>query len=239
MDSSKDNIEVLPINDSNKKSSPGDKTRSQMDVDDNGVPASLSMFNESDKKSGDKDALVSKEKGNLVVMPFVVVNNVLSCFTIFTYWELVLDLYAGPKQNSFVLRKKLPKSSAGKRKNDNSAHCYTPPEQYADINQQFGDSSSGVTSLDSNQKHKQNTDYGSLGGILSQTPLVSLDFSHGPNHTSISSNFSGPSEEHDGYMSPSLIESSYASNMDVSHGHILWWLHPWKQMRIRKLKVTS
>ncbi|CAJ2649037.1 unnamed protein product [Trifolium pratense] len=171
-------------------------------VEHDGVPASLSMFNESDKKSGHKDALVSKEKGNLVVMPFVVVNNVLSCFTIFTYWELVLDLYAGPKQNSFVLRKKLPKSSAGKRKNDNSAHCYTPPEQYADINQQFGDSSSGVTSLDSNQKHKQNTDYGSLGGILSQTPLVSLDFSHGPNHTSISSNFSGPSEEHDGYMSP-------------------------------------
>ncbi|MCH86909.1 dentin sialophosphoprotein-like, partial [Trifolium medium] len=191
----------------------------QMDVDDNGVPASLSMFNESDKKSGHKDALVSKEKGNLVITPFVV-NNVFSCFTIFTYWELVLDLYAGPKQNSFVLRKNLPKSSAGKRKNDNSAHGYTPPEQYVDINQQFGASSSGVTSLDSNQKHKQNTDYDSLG-ILTQIPLTHLDFSHAPNHTSISSNFSGPRAEHDGYMSPSLIESSYASNMDCSHGHSL------------------
>jgi hypothetical protein len=63
MDSSKDNIEVLPINDSNKISFSGDKkTRSQMDVDDHGVPASLSMFNESDKKFGHKDALVSKEK---------------------------------------------------------------------------------------------------------------------------------------------------------------------------------
>ncbi|WJX22021.1 hypothetical protein P8452_11373 [Trifolium repens] len=180
MDSSKDNIEVLPINDSNKKSSPGDKkTRSQMDVDDNGVPASLSMFNESDKKFGHKDALVSKEK------------------------------------------KLLPKSSAGKRKNDNSAHCYTPPEQYADINQRFGASSSGVTSLDSNQKHKQNPDYDSLGCILTQIPLMHIDFSRVPNHTSVSSNFSGPRAEHDGYMSPSLIESSYASNMDCSHGHSL------------------
>ncbi|CAJ2649040.1 protein LNK1-like isoform X2 [Trifolium pratense] len=179
MDSSKDNIEVLPINDSNKKSSPGDKTRSQMDVDDNGVPASLSMFNESDKKSGDKDALVSKEK------------------------------------------KKLPKSSAGKRKNGNSIHRYTPPEQYADIHQQFGASSSGVTSLDSNQKHKQNTDYDSLGCILTQIPLAHLDFSHAPNHTSVSSNFSGPRADHDVYMSPSLIESSYASNMDCSHSHSL------------------
>ncbi|WJX26317.1 hypothetical protein P8452_15255 [Trifolium repens] len=180
MDSSKDNIEVLPINDSNKKSFPGDKkTRPQMDVDDNGVPASLSMFNESDKKYGHKDALVSKEKKNF------------------------------------------PKSSAGKRKNDNSAHCYTPPGQYAEINQRFGASSSGVTSLDSNQKHKQNTDYDSLGCILTQVPLTHLDFSHAPNHTSVSSNFSGPREEHDGYMSPSLIESSYASNMDCSHGHSL------------------
>ncbi|PNX86737.1 hypothetical protein L195_g042818, partial [Trifolium pratense] len=31
-------------------------------VEHDGVPASLSMFNESDKKSGHKDALVSKEK---------------------------------------------------------------------------------------------------------------------------------------------------------------------------------
>jgi hypothetical protein len=115
----------------------------------------------------------------------------------------------------------LPKSSAGKRKNDNSAHRYTPPEQYADINQRFGASSSGVTSLDSNQKHKQNPDYDSLGCILTQIPLMHIDFSRVPNHTSVSSNFSGPRAEHDGYMSPSLIESSYASNMDCSHGHSL------------------
>ncbi|PNX99940.1 hypothetical protein L195_g023213 [Trifolium pratense] len=35
------------------------------------------------------------------------------------------------------------------RKAKNVDH-YTPPEQYADINQRFGASSSGVTSLDSN-----------------------------------------------------------------------------------------
>ncbi|KAI5409931.1 hypothetical protein KIW84_055403 [Lathyrus oleraceus] len=114
---SKENIEVLPINGSNRKSSHDDKKiRSQMDVDVNGVAASLSMFSESDTKSGHKDALVPEEK------------------------------------------KKLPKSSSvGKRKIGNSVHLYTPPEQYGDINQQLGASSSGVTSLDSNQKQKMVT----------------------------------------------------------------------------------
>ncbi|KAI5433340.1 hypothetical protein KIW84_020574 [Lathyrus oleraceus] len=122
---SKENIEVLPINGSNRKSSHDDKKiRSQMDVDVNGAAASLSMFSESDTKSGHKDALVPEEK------------------------------------------KKLPKSpSAGKRKIGNFVHLYTPHEQYGDINQQLGASSSGVTSLDSNQKQKQNIDYDSLGCI--------------------------------------------------------------------------
>lgn len=63
MDSSKENIDVFPINGSNKKSSPEDKKiRSQMDVDVNGVAASLSMFSGSDTKSGHKDALVPEEK---------------------------------------------------------------------------------------------------------------------------------------------------------------------------------
>ncbi|XP_027193400.2 uncharacterized protein [Cicer arietinum] len=186
---SNESIEVLPINGSNKKSSPCDKTiRSQMDVDDNGVSASSSILSESGTKSGHQDALVSKEK----------------------------------------LQKKLPKSSAGRRKNgyqenDNSIHPYTPPELYADVNQWFGlgASSSGVTSLDSNQSHKQNTDSDSLGCILTQIPLTHPDFSHAPNHTSLSSTFSGPRGGHDGHLFPSLIEPSYASNMESSHGHSL------------------
>lgn len=70
MDSSKENIEVLPINGSNRKSSHDDKKiRSQMDVDVNGVAASLSMFSESDTKSGHKDALVPEEK--VCWLPFI------------------------------------------------------------------------------------------------------------------------------------------------------------------------
>ncbi|KAI5448437.1 hypothetical protein KIW84_015740 [Lathyrus oleraceus] len=178
MDSSKENIEVLPINGSNRKSSHDDKKiRSQMDVDVNGVAASLSMFSESDTKSGHKDALVPEEK------------------------------------------KKLPKSSsAGKRKIGNSVHLYTPPEQYGDINQQFGASSSGVTSLDSNQKQKQNIDYDSLGCIQTQIHLTHPGFSHGPNHTSLSSSFYGPGAELDGHRPP-FIQSSYASNTESYHGH--------------------
>lgn len=179
MDSSKENIGFLPVNGSNKKLSPGDKKiRSQMDVDDNVVPASLSMFNESDTKSGHKDVLVPKEK-------------------------------------------KLPKSSAGKRKNGNSVRPYTPSEQYADINQRCGASSSGVTSLDSFQKHKQNIDSNSLGCILTQIPSAHLEFSHALSHTSLSSIFSGLRAEHDGHMSPSFMDLSYASNMESSHGHSL------------------
>lgn len=69
---SKENNEFLPINDSIKKSSPGDKKiRSQMDVDDNSVPAPLLTFSESDMKSGNKDDLAPKEK---VSYPFVSYN---------------------------------------------------------------------------------------------------------------------------------------------------------------------
>ncbi|CAK8530293.1 unnamed protein product [Lathyrus sativus] len=171
MDSSKENIDVLPINGSNKKSSPDDKKiRSQTGVDVNGVAASLSMFSELDTKSGHKDALVPEEK------------------------------------------KKFPKSSSGKRKIGNS------PEEYGDINQHFGASSSGVTSLDSNQRHKQNIDYDSLGCIPTQIPLTHPGFSHAPNHTSLSLSFYGPGAELDGHQPP-FIQSSYASNTESYHGH--------------------
>ncbi|CAI8591422.1 unnamed protein product [Vicia faba] len=151
-------------------SSPDDKKiRAQTDVDVNGVAASLSMFSESDTKSGHKDALVPEKK------------------------------------------KKLPKSSAGKRKIGNS-------ELYGDINQQFGASSSGVTSLDSNQKHKQIVDYESLGCLPTQIPLTHPGFSHATNHTSVSSTFYEPRAQHDGHQPP-FIQPSYASNTECYHGH--------------------
>lgn len=74
---SKENIECLPMNDSNKKSSLGDKeTRSQVDVDNSGDPASLSMISESDMNSGNKDGLVPKEKvGDLFCFLTWVLNS--------------------------------------------------------------------------------------------------------------------------------------------------------------------
>ncbi|KAH1145679.1 hypothetical protein GYH30_041415 [Glycine max] len=186
---SKESIVGLPINDPNQRTSALDeKIRSQMDVIDNGVPAPLSMFSESDSdmKSVNIDDLLPKEK----------------------------------------LQRKLPKPSAGRRKNGylqngGSVHPYADPEQCADTKQSFGASSSGVTSLDSIQKHKLNIDSDSLGCIQTQIPMTRPDYSHAPNHTSLFPTLSGSRSEHDGHLSPSLKESSYASNMESSHGHSL------------------
>ncbi|KAL2617081.1 hypothetical protein AAZV13_08G166800 [Glycine max] len=183
---SKESIVGLPINDSNKRSSPVDeKIRSQMDVIDDCVPAPLSMFSESDSdmKSVNIDDLLPKEK------------------------------------------RKLPKPSVGRRKNGylqngGSVHPYAAPEQYADTKQSFGSSSSGVTSLDSIQKHKLNIDSDSLVCIQTQIPMTRPDYSHAPNHTPLFPTLSGSRSEHDGHLSP-LKESSYASNMESSNGHSL------------------
>jgi len=78
---SKESIVGLPINDSNKRSSPVDeKIRSQMDVIDDCVPAPLSMFSESDSdmKSVNIDDLLPKEK---VVYPFILFHYIFFCFT--------------------------------------------------------------------------------------------------------------------------------------------------------------
>lgn len=131
--------------------------------------------------------------------------------------------------NSFFLlqlQRKLPKPSAVRRKNGylengDSVQPYTPPEKYVDIKQPLGASSSGVTSLDSIQKHELDIDSDSLGCIQTQIPITHPDFSHAPNHTSLFPTLSGPRAEHNGHLSPSLKESSYASNMESSHGHSL------------------
>ncbi|CAJ1963495.1 unnamed protein product [Sphenostylis stenocarpa] len=131
----------------------------------------------------------------------------------------VVDLQ--PKEKP---QRKLPKPSAGRRKNGylenrGSVHPYIPPERYADTKQPFGASSSGVTSLDCIQKHKLNRDSNTLGCIQTQVPIRLPDYSHTPNHTSLFTTLSG--SEHDGHLSPSVKESSYASNMESSHGHSL------------------
>ncbi|KAK7328158.1 hypothetical protein VNO77_22255 [Canavalia gladiata] len=184
---SKENTGGLPINDSSKRSSPvNEKVRSQMDAIDNGGPAPLSMFSESDMKSGNIDDLLPKEK----------------------------------------LQRKLPKPLVGRRKNGcqenvDSVHPYAPPEQYGDTKQPFGTSSSGVTSLDSIHKHKLNIDSDSLGCIQTQIPVTHPEYGHTPNQTSLLSTLSGSRSERDGHLSPSLKESSYASNMESSQGHSL------------------
>ncbi|XP_061363257.1 protein LNK1-like [Gastrolobium bilobum] len=178
----KENIEGLPINDSNVGASPVDKKiRSQIDVDDDGLSDPLSMLSESDMKSGNTDHLMPKEK----------------------------------------LQRKLPKQSAGRRKNGDSIHPYTPPEEYTDTKQPFGASLSGVTSLDSVQEHKLNTNSVCLGCIQTQVPITHPDYSLAPNHISLFPTVSASRSEHDGHLSPSLKESSCASNMESSHGHSL------------------
>ncbi|MED6204653.1 hypothetical protein PIB30_010768 [Stylosanthes scabra] len=180
---SKGNIKGLPIDDSNKKLSSDDrKVRSQMDVDDNGIPRT--SFNESAKKSSNTVDLLPKEK------------------------------------------RKMSKSLAGREKNgylENgfSVHQYTPLEQYEDIQQAFGASSSGVTSVDSIQKLKLTSDSDPFGCMQTQIPLMHLDLSQTPNHTAPFPTLSQSRSKQSEHPSASLRESSYASNIESSHGHSL------------------
>lgn len=58
-----ENTESQPIQNCNNKESPFDeKQRSEMDVDHDGSPASLSVFSDSDMKSGCTDYLMPKQK---------------------------------------------------------------------------------------------------------------------------------------------------------------------------------
>ncbi|XP_019433343.1 PREDICTED: protein LNK1-like isoform X2 [Lupinus angustifolius] len=116
----KENIEGLPINDCNQKTSPIDeKLGSQMDVDHDAVPAPLSTCSESDMISGNTNDRMPEEKG------------------------------------------KMSKPLTGKRRNlenGDFVRPYAHMEEYANLKQPFGTSSSGVTSQGSIQKHKQNMD---------------------------------------------------------------------------------
>ena len=120
---------------------------------------------------------------------------------------------------------KLSKPSVGKRKNGylengDSVHSYSQMEQYAHLKQPSGASSSGVTSQDSIHKHRPNMDSDSLGCVQTQTPLMHPDYSCNPSYTSLLPTLSGSRSEHNGQPSP-FKESSYASNLESSHGHPL------------------
>ncbi|KAE9591849.1 hypothetical protein Lal_00038887 [Lupinus albus] len=90
------------------------------------------------------------------------------------------------------------------------------PEKYADAKQPCEVSSSEVTSLDSVQKHKLNTDSDSLGCTQTQAPKMHPDYSHAPIST-----LSGSRSEYGGNILASLEESSYASSIESCHGHSL------------------
>lgn len=66
-----------------------------------------------------------------------------------------------------------------------------------------------------------NIDSDSLGCRPTQNPTRLPDYSHAPNQSSLFPTLSGSRSEHDGHLSPSVKESSYASNMESSHGHSL------------------
>ncbi|KAK7363149.1 hypothetical protein VNO77_05280 [Canavalia gladiata] len=179
-----ENVEGLPINDCNNKVSPIDKIlRSQVDIDHDVVPSSLSTVHESDMKSGNTDDSMPKQK----------------------------------------MHGNLSKSSVGKRKsgyleNGDSYHPYPHVEQYSNLEQPFGASSSGVTSQDSIHKHRPNMDFNSLEHT--QPHVMQTDYTHTSNYTSLLPTLSRSRSEHDGHPS-SFKESSYTSNMERSHGHPL------------------
>lgn len=121
---------------------------------------------------------------------------------------------------------KLSKPSAGKRKNSylgngDSDHPYAQVEQYVNMKQPFGASSSGITSQDSVHKHRPDMDSNSLGHIHILTDLRHPDYSHISNYTSLIPTLSGSRSELDGQPSPSFKESSFASNMESSRAHNL------------------
>ncbi|KAK7319419.1 hypothetical protein RJT34_04140 [Clitoria ternatea] len=125
-----------------------------------------------------------------------------------------------PKQK---MQRKQSKPSSGKRKNGylqngDSDHPYAHVEQYANLKQSLGVSSSGVTSQDSIHKHRPNMNCDSLGHVEMQTHLMHPDYSHTSNYTSVLPTLSGSRSENGGHLSPSFKESSYASNMENSHG---------------------
>ncbi|RZB95718.1 Protein LNK1 isoform E [Glycine soja] len=182
-----ENMEGLPINDGNVKASPIDKKlRSPTNANHDGIPSSLSTFDESAMKSGNADDLMAKLK----------------------------------------MQGNLSKTSAGKRKTGYLEHAdsdlpYAQVEQYVNLKQSFGASSSGVTSQDSIHKHRPDMDSNSLGNIQIQTDLMDPDYCHTSNYTSLFATLSGSRSEHDGHPSPSFKESSFASNMESSHAHNL------------------
>lgn len=121
------------------------------------------------------------------------------------------------------MQMKISKPSDGRIKdahleNGDSIHPSASPNENGDVKQQYEACSSGVTSHASIQKHKQNLN---SGCVQTKVFLTHSDYSNSLNHTFLPQTLSGSRSEHNDYTSPHLKESSFASNIDSSHGHPL------------------
>lgn len=121
------------------------------------------------------------------------------------------------------MQRKLSKPSEGRIKDDSlengdSFQPFAPPKRHGDVKKPFEASSSGVTSHASIQKHKRSI---TSGSIQRKVSLTHPDHNNAQYHTFHLPTSSGSRSEHDGNPSPSLKESSYASNIDSSLDHPL------------------
>ncbi|KAK4254275.1 hypothetical protein QN277_009679 [Acacia crassicarpa] len=138
------------------------------------------------------------------------------------------DMGSGSIDDSMPKEKrKLSKPSEGRRKyeyleNSNPVYPCAPLQQYGDVKKPFGASSGEVSSHNSIQKHnKPNRDPDSLGCLQTHVNLSNQGYNDSPSNTSRFPTLSGSRSEHNSYPSPSLIESSYASNVESSQAHSL------------------
>ncbi|KAF7842599.1 protein LNK1 isoform X1 [Senna tora] len=124
------------------------------------------------------------------------------------------------------MQRKSSKPSEGRRKNEylengNHVHHCAPVKQYGDVKKPFGAPSSKVTSHVGIQKRKPDMDSDSLGCVQSQLNLPHTEYNQSPSRTSLLPSLSGSRSEYNGHPSPSLKDSSYASNVESSQGHPL------------------
>ncbi|XP_028753164.1 protein LNK1 isoform X2 [Neltuma alba] len=137
------------------------------------------------------------------------------------------DIKSGGIDDSMPKEKrKLSKPSEGRRKseyleNGNAVYPCAPLKQYGDVKETFGASSGKVSSQVSIQKRKPNNDSDSLGCLQTHVNRPHPGYTDFSSNTALLPAPSGSRSEHNSLPSPSLIESSYASNVESSQAHSL------------------
>ena len=124
-----------------------------------------------------------------------------------------------------LMQRKLSKPSEGRRKNEclengNAVYPCAPLQPYGDVKKSFGASTGKVSSHVSIQKHKPNSD-SALGCLKTHVKLPNQGYNDFPSNTSLFPTLSGSRSEQNSHPSPSLIESSYASNLESSQAQFL------------------